>query len=112
AVLIGGAKEDQYLKSLENESHTSISAESIRDEVEKSNATRFINNLNKELGKVINRHFEEANPTEGELNTDDLIYQSEISFSTELNKENITIQVTDGPKLVKDNGKEKRNKQG
>ena len=45
AVLIGGSKEDEYLKSLENESHTKLSKDHINDEELKKQATRFINNL-------------------------------------------------------------------
>src|SRR5699024_6843132 len=65
AVLIGGTKEDSYLKSLENESHTQISAVQIKDEYEKKNAKKFLNNLNREITSVIEEHIKLYNPTDG-----------------------------------------------
>ena len=53
AVLIGDLEEDGYLKSLENESHTKISAEDIKDPKLKRQATRFINNLSNVIAKMI-----------------------------------------------------------
>src|SRR5699024_1566207 len=84
AILIGGMKEDNYLKSLENESHTAISAEDIRDKEENRNAVRFINNLNKKMAEIINEYFEKANPTEGELDTGDILFTTESSFTSNL----------------------------
>ncbi|UZW66631.1 hypothetical protein OC195_01255 [Priestia flexa] len=53
AVLIGGAEEDAYLKSLENESHTELSWDHIKDPVLQKRAKRFINKLSTEFAKVI-----------------------------------------------------------
>ena len=109
AVLIGGAKEDNYLKSLENESHTLISAGNIRDEREKKNATRFISNLNKTVGDIIAEYVQQNNPTDGILNTSDLLYETETNFRNDFSrmKEKVSV-VTGDPVYKRTNEKEKR----
>lgn len=52
AVLIGGNREDAYLKSLENESHTKLSKDHFSDRRLKKLATRFINKLSEEIAKL------------------------------------------------------------
>lgn len=49
------SKEDSFLKLLENESHSKIESEAIKDPIKKANAQKFINNISNELIKVINR---------------------------------------------------------
>ncbi|MFD2727958.1 hypothetical protein [Enterococcus camelliae] len=52
-VLMGGAVEDEYLKKLENEAHTDLSADAIRDNKQKKEAKKFIRELTKNLvGKL------------------------------------------------------------
>jgi len=106
AVLIGGSKEDEYLKSLENESHTKLSKDHINDEKLKKQATRFINNLSKEIANIINQAIRENNKTEGLLDTKDILYVVETQFRQELEKSVGTVRVNNGKTLVKSFGKE------
>ncbi|MCI6693146.1 MAG: hypothetical protein MR510_11825 [Clostridium sp.] len=54
AVLIPKSNiEDSFLKSLENESHTELAYEHIKDQKLQKNAKRFINNISKEISKII-----------------------------------------------------------
>jgi len=112
AVLVGGAKEDRYLKSLENESHTKLSFDDIRDETEKKNAKKFITNLHKKLAEVIDEHFNKNNPANGNLETDDLIFETESSFKNLLDSTSEKIVINSGNIVHKRNGKEKRDKKG
>ncbi|MCU7558429.1 hypothetical protein [Macrococcus capreoli] len=112
AVLVGGIKEDQYLKSLENESHTQLSYEDIRDEYEKKNAKKFMINLHKELSKIIEENFNKNNPTDGKLDTDDLIYETEVSFKNILENNTEKVTIRGGKTVLKSNVKEKRDKKG
>lgn len=86
AVLIGGMKEDAYLKSLENESHTELTHDHIKDPVLQKRAKRFISNLSKAMTAVIDEALKEHNPTDGKMDTKDLLYVSEIQFKHELSK--------------------------
>ena len=86
AVLIGGMKEDAYLKSLENESHTELTFDHIKDPVLQKRAKRFINNLSKAMTVVIDEAVKEHNPVDGTMDTKDLLYVSEIQFKQELSK--------------------------
>lgn len=114
AVLIGGPKEDAYLKSLENESHTKLSKEHINDARLKRQATRFINNLSREIGKIIDQAIRENNQTDGFMDTEDILYVVEAQLKKELEKSMGTVRVNKGKTLVKSIGseskKEKRNK--
>lgn len=114
AVLIGGPNEDAYLKSLENESHTKLSKDHINDDKLKSRATRFINNLSREIGKIIDQAIKENNETDGFIDTKDILYVVETQFKKDLEKSIGTVRVKDGKTLVKSLGKEskkeKRNK--
>jgi hypothetical protein len=114
AVLIGGPKEDAYLKSLENESHTELSKDHINDDRLKSQATRFINNLSKEIAKIIDEAMREHNETDGFMETDDILYIVEAQFKKDLKESMGTVRVSEGNTLVKSIGrtskKEKRNK--
>lgn len=111
AILIGGMKEDNYLKSLENESHTAISAEDIRDKEENRNAVRFINNLNKKMAELINEYFEKANPTEGELDTGDILFTTESNFTSNLKDIGNKVSLSKGEEITKTpSQKEKRGK--
>lgn len=101
AILVGGMKEDNYLKSLENESHTAISAEDIRNEIEHKNATRFIANLNKKMAIIIADYIEAANPTEGELDTSNMIYTTEVSFTSNLKQTGKKVTLTGGEEVTK-----------
>ncbi|MDM8214320.1 hypothetical protein QUW13_10655 [Enterococcus hirae] len=111
AILIGGSKEDEFLKTLENESHTEISAEGFRDKIAKRNARKFLSNLKKEVGEIINKEMQALNPSDGMIDTSDLLYESEIAFKNSLAKDTQKIDLADGG-IVKKKGKEKRKRRG
>lgn len=108
AVLIGGLKEDLYLKSLENESHTAISAKEIKDPYLKRNATRFINQLSSEVTAVIEEKMKENNPVNGAINTSDLLYTVEVEFKENLSESLGTMKVRNGRNLVTGSGNQKK----
>ncbi|RZT23597.1 hypothetical protein [Fictibacillus sp. BK138] len=101
AVLIGGPSEDSYLKSLENESHTQLSKDHFSDRNLKRLATRFINNLSKEIAKVIEEAVKENNPTDGLMDTQDILYVVESQFKKDLENSLGTVKINEGQSLVK-----------
>jgi hypothetical protein len=101
AVLIGGPNEDSYLKSLENESHTQLSKDHFSDRNLKRLATRFINNLSKEIAKVIEEAMKENNPTDGLMDTQDILYVVETQFKKDLENSLGTVKINEGQSLVK-----------
>lgn len=101
AVLVGGLEEDGYLKSLENESHTKISAEDIKDPVLKRHATRFINNLSKEIAKIIDEEMKRNNPTDGVMDTKNLLYIIETEFKQDLSNAYGAVKINQGKDVVK-----------
>lgn len=100
AVLIGGIEEDSYLKSLENESHTKISSDDIKDPELKKLAKKFISNLNKEILKVIEEEIRKNNPVDGKINTSELLYTTEIDFKENLSKSFGTVKIKNGKNIV------------
>lgn len=96
AVLIGGLKEDEYLKTLENESHTAISDKDFVNKDERLNATRFINNLTKEMRGIIEEAMEELHPTDGLIDTEDLLYQTEQAFKKNLQEQTQVVEIGNG----------------
>ena len=101
AVLIGGLEEDGYLKSLENESHTRISAEDIKDPKLKRQATRFINNLSNAIAKIIDEEMKKNNPTDGVMDTKDLLYIMETEFKKDLSNAYGAVKINKGKNVVK-----------
>ncbi|UOK56125.1 hypothetical protein MGI18_13860 [Bacillus sp. OVS6] len=101
AVLIGGPNEDAYLKSLENESHTQLSKDHFSDKKLKRLATRFINNLSMEIAKVIKEAMNENNPTDGLMDTHDILYVVETQFKKDLETSMGTVKINQGKSLVK-----------
>ncbi|MGD6831017.1 hypothetical protein ACQCT5_02555 [Sutcliffiella halmapala] len=101
AVLIGGPNEDAYLKSLENESHTQLSKDHFSDKKLKRLATRFINNLSTEIAKVIKEAINENNPTDGLIDTHDILYVVETQFKKDLETSMGTVKINQGKSLVK-----------
>lgn len=108
AVLIGGIEEDSYLKSLENESHTKISADDIKDPELKKFAKKFISNLNKEILKVIEEEIRKNNPVDGKINTNDLLYTTEIDFKENLSKSFGTVKIKNGKNIVTSDQEDKK----
>lgn len=87
AVLIPESiEEDSFLKSLENESHTELTYEHIKDQYIQKNAKRFINNISKEIAKIIENEITKNNPADGLMNTKDILYIVESEFKQDLSK--------------------------
>lgn len=107
-VLIGGLKEDNYLKTLENESHTAISKDHINDPNENRNATRFINNLNKEIRARVMKEIERNTPTDGAIDTGDLFYHADIIFNKGLSENTSKHALSTGELRKQIKEKEKR----
>lgn len=101
AVLIGGLEEDAYLKSLEDEAHTTIMNPKIKDPQLKTKARKFINNLAKALAQIIDEKMRESNPTDGVMDTKDLLYTVETQFKKELEKALGTVVINSGKKVIK-----------
>lgn len=99
AVLIpDSTKEDAFLKSLENESHTQLSFEHIKDQNLQKNAKRFINNISKVMAKIIEDEIKKSNPTDGIMNTEDVLYYVENQFKQELSNCLGTVKLNSGDK--------------
>lgn len=92
------SEEDIFLKSLENESHTSMSFAHIKDQKLQANAKRFLNNIDKEIGRIFEELIKAQNPADGKIDTSEVIYSTETNFRKELAKEISTVQLTKGSK--------------
>jgi hypothetical protein len=101
AVLIGGSAEDAYLKSLENESHTELSYEHIKDPQLEKRAKKFINNLSKEIASIIEEAIKKNNPTDGFMNTKDILYVVENEFKRDLADSRSTVKINKDKSVVK-----------
>ncbi|MCA1031178.1 hypothetical protein LCL95_09100 [Bacillus timonensis] len=101
AVLVAGKNEDGYLKSLENESHTELAFDHIKDQQLQKNAKKFINNLSKEITKVIEESIKKNNPTDGLINTKDILYLVENQFKQDLASAMATVKINKGKSVVK-----------
>ncbi|MFJ7637899.1 hypothetical protein [Peribacillus sp. NPDC097225] len=100
AVLIGGAAEDAYLKSLENESHTELSFDHIKDPLLQKRAKKFINNLSREISNIIEEAIKDKNPTDGPMNTKDILFVMENQFKRDLSDTVSAVKIK-GKSLVK-----------
>lgn len=99
AVLIPKSiKEDAFLKSLENESHTELSFEHIKDQKIQKNAKKFIANISNEMAKIIENAIKQNNPTDGVMDTKDIIYEVENKFKKDLSKSMPTVKLNTGNK--------------
>jgi hypothetical protein len=110
-------EEDAFIKSLENESHTEITDEQIRDNEERRNAKKFISNLNREIEKIISDYMRESNPPEATIDTADILYTINKQFQNELKKTTATVRAINGNKKkiitkIKQDKYEKRNGKG
>lgn len=109
------SEEDIFLKSLENESHTSLSCDHIKDIKIQENAKRFLNNISNIIGKVFAEVLKSQNPSDGKIDTSEVLYSMERNFRKELSKEISTVQLTKSnlknPKIVvKVKGNSKKDK--
>lgn len=77
---------DMFLKSLENESHTELSYKHFKKKELENNAKKFISNLNKKMKEILNEYLERNNQSDGEIETDDLIYTIENQFKKVVNE--------------------------
>lgn len=97
AVLIPKSNiEDSFLKSLENESHTELGFDHIKDQRLQKNAKRFINNISKEISQIIENEIKKNNPTDGLIDTKDILYITENEFKKELSKSMSTYKLSNG----------------
>ena len=115
AVMIPNSSEgDVFLKSLENESHTSLSYEHIKNPNIQMNAKRFINNISREMAKIIAAYIEKENPSDGQIDTSELIYSVVRNFKKELSKQISAVEINkdrkNGKKVVKINPKPNKDK--
>lgn len=111
-LLVGGLKEDQFLKELENEAHDKLTSAHIADKERQLNGTRFINNLAREINKIIEEELSRLNPTDGKIDTSDLLYIIESKFKKDLKKSYEKIQVNKKKSINKlaDPSRQKRTK--
>lgn len=94
AVLIPRSlKEDEFLKSLENESHTELSFDHIKDPNLQKNAKKFINNISKEISKIIEEEIRKSNPTDGIMDTKDVLYEVNATFKKALAEATATVNI-------------------
>lgn len=112
AVLIGGPDEDEFLKSLENESHTELSTEGIRDPEKQQEAKYFLNTLNKELGKIIDESTIKKIKSDGKLDTSEILYRSTKSFTQSIEKNTSTVEIENKQSLTKKREKRKPRQNG
>lgn len=99
-------KSDNFLKSLENQSHNEISYESIRDENIKSKTRSIMKKLENEIRNVFKEKYEYFYPSEGIIDTQDLLYTFETSFKDVVNKNTATVLInrdTGSKKITKIN---------
>lgn len=94
-------KEDAFLKSLENESHSQLSYEHINKKELLNNAKRFINNMDKKISSIIEEKIKEQNPPDGKIDTDDLLYTVETSFKNKLTSHFPTATISEGKSKTK-----------
>ncbi len=105
------AKEDEFLKSLENESHTELSCDHIKDiKLQKSSKT-FINNISKEIAKIIEEEIRKNNPTDGKIDTSDIIYELNAEFKDNLLNKLSTVKIKNKKKKNKKKKDQDENKQ-
>lgn len=94
-------KEDAFLKSLENESHTQLDSDHFDSVRKEENAKRFINNISKEIGNIIQRHIDKMNPESGFMDVKDALYTLENKFATSLKRNTTSVMIGEGKKAKK-----------
>ena len=88
--------EDMFLKSLENESHTKLDFSHFKNAELQANAKRFINNLSRKISEIIDEEMNKRNPTEGIMDTKDIIYEVDNTFKRDLQKHLTEINIGKG----------------
>ncbi|MER2010277.1 MAG: hypothetical protein ABS939_22820, partial [Psychrobacillus sp.] len=83
-----------------------ISSDDIKNPDLKKQAKKFLNNLTKELLKVIDEAVRQHNPVDGKINTSDILYTMELDFKENLAESFGTIKIKNGRNIVtSDEGK-------
>lgn len=99
AVLIPyGEKEDSFLKTLENESHTELTEEHIQDPQTRRNAKTFLSSLHKELCNRVAAAMKASNPTDCKIETKNLIEITEYVFATSIKDSTAIVRISKGDK--------------
>ncbi|MDR0880392.1 MAG: hypothetical protein LBN09_06755 [Clostridioides sp.] len=102
-------KEDDFLKGLENESHTELSHSHIKDPELKKEARTVMKRLNDKIIEILDEEIKKNNPSSGIIDTSDIINTVEYSFKQEISKDTSRVSISKGNKktlqLVKKNDK-------
>lgn len=94
ALLIPASLEsDVLLKSLEDESHTSLDPSHIKDAKLKREYSRFLNKLEQKIIQKIQDAFIEQNPTDGKMDVKDILNDVRYQFKSDLKKAFPTVKV-------------------
>lgn len=105
---------DSFLKSLENESHSELTVDHIKDAKELRNAKKFLSNLNSKIRKILDDYIRNNNPTDGKIDTKDIIYDIENKFKTDLKSKskiiNLSQSVEEKPLVKYETKKDKKDK--
>lgn len=87
---------DNFLKKLENESHTKLSSDHIKNPQFQANAKYFINDITRKMQPVIAELLRQAHPTDGVIDTSEQFYTTERNFKKEFSKTVSTVQISKG----------------
>lgn len=96
-----GLRRGYLFKIIENESHTRISSDHIRDPKLKRQAKKFINRLSAEIAAIIDEEVKRNNPVDGKMDTSDLLYIFENQFKKDLAKAYSPIKIKNGKHIFK-----------
>lgn len=108
AVLIGGPKEDGFLKTMENESHTQITSDNIKDSHSKKNARKFLRNLTTQMQRKIDESINRNSVSSGVLDTSHILSELDSTFSKNLSKSTEKVKIDSETTLLKKKPKERR----
>jgi hypothetical protein len=119
-LLCNSKKEDDFLVTLENVSHTELSEGKLTDANEKSDAKRFLSQLDTKLAEVITQILRDETDSTLDINTEDILNYNENKFEHDLHKRMSVINLGSGtqhPKVVKiddteEDGKSKKINKG
>jgi|AntRauTorcE11897_2_1112592.scaffolds.fasta_scaffold02001_6 hypothetical protein len=101
AILIPAtSREDEFLKTLENEAHNKLGFAHIRTEGANKSANYFINQIDNVMQKFIEEALDENNPKSEIMKTGDILYTIESKFKKDLKKR--------APALLTGQGSKKR----
>lgn len=90
-----GSKCEEFIKSLENESHTKISADGIVDKNKKSNARSFLKDIDDVLKTLIESYEDRILTKSENINTADVLYENTHVFKKSLEKTTSSISINE-----------------